>query len=84
MTALKLLLLHTAPNSRDSTYMKVVVKIVQRTNNEMFGINVFLGLLLWLLLKLFGILSPGSNIKALNFCINSLFAFQNVSKIVIL
>ena len=46
MTALKLLLLHTALNSRDRTYMKVVVKIVQRTNNEMFGINAFLGLFL--------------------------------------
>ena len=39
--ALKLFFLHDVPNIRKR--MKVIIKIFQKTNNEIYGINAFLG-----------------------------------------
>ena len=38
---MKLLFVNTVPNCRN--YMKVIVKIIQKINNKIFGINASLG-----------------------------------------
>ena len=53
MMPLKLLFLHTLPNSWK--LVKTMVKIIQKANNEICQINAFLDHFLWLLLIFFKI-----------------------------